>query len=150
MLPSEISYNPATLRITAGPIIANSFTEPPINEGSGAHTINVMANTAFNGSATGTILLDSVGNLQVVSGNGVSVPASALASTGLNTATGTAVFTPPANFNGTISFTYTAKLQGDNNDQDKSTGTVTLVVTSVNTPPVVNVPVLRAYKRMRA
>src|SRR5262249_54498602 len=53
---------------------------------------------------------------------------------------GNAIFTPAANFNGPVTFTYTAQLQGDSDPSHKSTGTVSLNVTAVNDAPTLTVP----------
>src|SRR5947199_362079 len=60
---AQIQSTPGTLVISSGPIHADNFTAAGINEDSGADTIDVLAHAGLNQGASGTIILNSVGNL---------------------------------------------------------------------------------------
>ncbi|BCD99391.1 hypothetical protein MARGE09_P3593 [Marinagarivorans cellulosilyticus] len=118
------SSNTATVDITVTsvndvPVVAD---DTAVLVEDSAHTINVLGNDS---DIDGTLVASSV--------TVVTAPANGSAS--VNTATGSIVYTPGANFNGSDSLTYTVQ---DNDGGTSATATVTITVNAVNDAPLAN------------
>jgi hypothetical protein len=137
------ALNPVTINVVGSRYIA-TVDNASVNE-----------NTTVAGSVTNnSITVDVTANDQLVAGLAGTKEiksADTVATSGVNTVGTVSIvsvggvntslkFTPNANFNGTATFTYVAGVQGNNADQDKSTGTVTITVNPVNSAPTLTVP----------
>ena len=98
------------------------------NEDSGSSTIDVNANDSFENAGH---------TITAVNGSAIAVGSSVAVSNGsvLLNASGQLVFTPPSNFNGSTSFTYTVTSGGVT-----ETATATVTVAAINDAPVNTVP----------
>ncbi len=125
---AQIQSVPGSLLITSGPIFANSFTAPAINEDSGQDSVDVITgHTGFN-TGSGTIILQP-GSAQLVSGQGT------VSQNGNNV-----LFTPAPNFNGQAVISYKAQIQGDTDPSHLASAQVTIPVTAVNDKPTITAP----------
>jgi len=125
--PANIGFiDPAPLTILAPITVVNDTRT--VLEDSGTTSISVLANDSVNTAAGGVAPLSLVaGGLSVVSPAGSATVI--ISGTNVN-------FTPAANFNGQVTFTYQVR-DAKTPTPNTATGTVTVTVTPVNDPPVV-------------
>jgi VCBS repeat-containing protein len=123
--PLDIIRSPIDLLITSGLITANDFTVN-INEETKNFPINILANVTDNeGDPVDPIIELVPGSVGPASAGGT------VTQNGNNV-----TFSANDNFAGTVTFTYTARVQGDTNPDNFETGTVTVIVAPINDAPV--------------
>ncbi len=139
--------NTAVSTIATPRIINTIVNDGTVNSNTAVTTINIdlapdPANDAFSGNEDTTITGDVDAN-DTDTGSGPGANPLAVVTgpsngtlTSFNTATGTFVYTPTGDFNGTDTFTYSYT----DVDGDTKTATVTLTINAVNDAPVNTVP----------